>query len=702
VTKPAGVPVAAGLAGGVLMCLALGPSLVDPTNIEWLMHGDYALHFLGWHLYRHGPWAWPLGAAPHLIWPIGSSVGLTDSIPVAAIFFKLLDAVLPIEFQFIGLWLVLCVALQGAFGALLVRLATPDPRLQLVGAAFFVLSPPLVFRIQHAALTAHWVILAALWLSWHPDATRVSRRLGGAWALLSAVTAAIQPYLLVIVMAFALAAHARMAIAAPSRVPAATLSAVASVGAAALALWQAGSFMVRGDAGLTIGGFGGWSSNALSFVMPTEAGSFFSPGPIPYASDGQYEGYAYLGAGLLLLAPIAVATWLRRARGARTRLGLQHAPFGLALAGLTAMALGPFVTAGSRTLFTYDVGWWGPLTIFRTQGRMVWALYYTACAGILWAVCMMRSRRALATLIVALVVQAVDLAPMWGFVRDRQAYGFRDPLVSAFWRVVPPHYDRLILVPSNLCQGAGAVDYLAPSLVAARHGLAINAGITARYDVVRARAYCEALTAEVHAGLSMPGSLYVVRLDDLPRVAPLAAAGGAMCSVVDGHGVCFSATSYARWHDSFDLPRSRLAPADDLAGFHGDLDQVYRTRLGRSPRDAPAALAVRLEALARYLALRVEGCGHDEAAGRTLASAAGAPAIGLCGVPAVRHELPPADETFAFYQQLDSALRRRPGAVSTTYVDVEGEAVWLQAYLRERLAGMRDRDARAAVLARVR
>jgi hypothetical protein len=65
--------------------------------------------------------------------------------------------------------------------------------------------------------------------------------------------------------------------------------------------------------------------------------------------------------------------------------------------------------------------------------------------------------------------------------------------------------------------------------------------------------------------------------------------------------------------------------------------------------------------------------------------------------------MPPADETFAFYRQLDAAMWRRPDvAVSTTHVDVEGEAVWLQAYLRERLTGMRDHDARAAVLDRIR
>ena len=75
------------------------------------MHGDYGLHFLGWHLYRHGPWTLPVGATPLLIAPIGSSIGLTDSIPIVGIPLKVLAPLLPPVFQFIGLWLVLSVAL---------------------------------------------------------------------------------------------------------------------------------------------------------------------------------------------------------------------------------------------------------------------------------------------------------------------------------------------------------------------------------------------------------------------------------------------------------------------------------------------------------------------------------------------------------------------------------------------------------------
>ena len=78
------VPAMAGLVGAVALIASLGPSIVHPTNIDWLMHADYRLHFLGWHLYRASPWTLPIGATPLHIWPVGSSVGLTDSMPVAS------------------------------------------------------------------------------------------------------------------------------------------------------------------------------------------------------------------------------------------------------------------------------------------------------------------------------------------------------------------------------------------------------------------------------------------------------------------------------------------------------------------------------------------------------------------------------------------------------------------------------------------
>ena len=509
-----GAPLAAALVGGLAMTICLGPSLVDPSNIDWLMHADYRLHFLGWHLYRHGPWTLPLGAAPLLIWPIGSSTGLTDSIPLAGFFFKLIDPLLPATFQFIGLWLVSCFALQGLFGALIVQLATPRASLQFLGGLLFILSPPLIYRIVHAALTAHWLILCALWLALREDAAVPSRRLCLAWATLAVLAAAIQPYILLMIVVLMLAAYLRQAVAAPRQILRIALHALVGVAAAGVTLWQSGSFMVRSEAGLAIGGFGGWSANLLTFVMPTEASTRLSPGLFRYQHPGQYEGYAYLGAGTLLLAVVALIATLPRALApASWRAFARRLPLVLALLFLAAMAVGPFITLGARTVFAYPPAWWGPLTIFRTHGRMIWPLFYAVVALVLYGVTRLPPRAALALCIAGLSLQAYDLAAMARYVGDASTYGFRDPLQSGFWSTVAPRYQRLVLVPSNLCTREGFVDYTAFSLLAGRHGLAINAGLTARYDVDRAKSYCDELDLELRSGPKSAGSLYIVRPD---------------------------------------------------------------------------------------------------------------------------------------------------------------------------------------------
>jgi uncharacterized protein DUF6311 len=696
-------PALAGLIGGLAMTICLGPSLIDPTNVEWLMHADYRLHFLGFHLFRGGPWTWPLGGAPLLIWPIGSSIGLTDAIPLLAFPLKLIDPLLPPIFQFIGLWMVTSFALQGVFGALLMRLATPRPTLQVLGATFFVLSPPLIFRILHAALTAHWLVLAALWLSLRSDADDPTWRRAAAWALLVAASAAIQPYIMLMILVLMAAAHLRLVIAAPRRIVRITLQAAVSIGAAFVTLWQSGSLMVGEEAGLEIAGFGGWSTNLLAFIMPKEAFSRFAPGPIDYASRGQYEGYAYLGAGTLLLA-LVVIIWRVVAIGSIRwpRPIWRPLPLLAALLFLELMALGPTVTFGPQTVFRYHQSWWGPLTIFRTNGRMVWPLFYATTAIVLFTVSRFRPRAAVALLSVGLVAQAADVSGMVRYVRDLHNYGYRDPLQSRFWEVVPKHYERFVLVPTNLCQISEFVDYTSFSLLAGRDGLAINSGLTARYDWDKARRYCHDLGDELRDGMRTSGSLYIVRADLLERLAPKTR-DQTLCTIVDGFGVCFSAESYDRWKGEFDLPRSRLPDLAEFMRFYEALDETYRTALGRGTRDVPAAANVRVEHLVRYLSYRLEGCDHAEAETKTLQAVAGSDQRGLCADFARDQHVPPADQTHAFAARLEDALRGRSDMTpGTTHIDLEGEAVWLQAYAQERTRGVRPQDASAKVFAAIR
>jgi len=225
----------------------------------------------------------------------------------------------------------------------------------------------------------------------------------------------------------------------------------------------------------------------------------------------------------------------------------------LALAVLTAMALGPVVSAGRYRLLSYDPQVWGPLLTFRTNGRMIWPLYYAVVVAVLGAVARLPQRVAILALSVALAVQVTDLGRAVAWLRAPADYGFREPLVSPFWTIAARHLDRIVVVPSNLCDRNGAPDLRPFLLLAGRTGLAINAGATARYDTKRAAEYCAALEDEVAAGLHVDGTLYVMRPESLPVLAP-PGDPGRVCGEVDGAGVCVATASYERWRHELPLP----------------------------------------------------------------------------------------------------------------------------------------------------
>lgn len=63
-----------------LFFIFFNPAILDPTNTGWLMRGDWAQHFLGWHAYRNG--ADSFNHQDLLAHPTGLSILYTDSNPL--------------------------------------------------------------------------------------------------------------------------------------------------------------------------------------------------------------------------------------------------------------------------------------------------------------------------------------------------------------------------------------------------------------------------------------------------------------------------------------------------------------------------------------------------------------------------------------------------------------------------------------------
>ncbi len=532
----------------------VGPAVLDPGNVAWLMNGDWAANYLGWAFFRHAPLGLPLGDNPIYPVPAGSTLGFTDSIPIVGVLLRPIASLLPDDFQYVGPWLALCFGLQGFIGAKLVRLATPHPVAQAAGGALFALAPPLLHRVVgpntgHASNTAHWLVLAFLWLALAPAARGPWRRLGAAAALLL-VAAGVHPYHVVVGSALSAALVLRLWLVdrllawRPAAAALAAVPAVAALGLAAFGYFTDGVETAAG-------GFGFFSADALALLAPMQWSRLWTG---PSLGHGQYEGFGYLGAGPLLAALAALGSAVVRRRELATSRWRSALPALAAALALALLSLSNRITLGGRLVAELDAS--GPLAhlaaTFRSSGRFVWTLHYLvlfAALAALAAAWRDRPRLVAGAFAVALALQAAEIRPPVpvDFGAARWA-----PPTSEIWSAARDTYRHVVLYPPYLLAGGALVapeacggpavgpdGHLPAAAVALLLGASFNSAYAARLDPVASGRGCLELRRSVELGRLAPETIYVLT----PRYRSIFEAARATCGTVDGLLACVAGGS---------------------------------------------------------------------------------------------------------------------------------------------------------------
>ncbi|WP_434571810.1 hypothetical protein J3P88_22820 [Pseudomonas sp. Z3-6] len=491
------------LLGALAFLLVIGPRVLDPTNIAWLGEGDAATHYMGWAFFRSSPWTFPLGMNPSYGLELGNGIIFSDSNPLLAFLFKPFNAWLPETFQYFGLWLLTCFVLQAWFAWKLIGLLTPSLWIRLLGTGLFVFSPPMFLRMGgHLSLSGHFLILAALYLALRPGLQK--RRL--AWGVLLAATALVHAYLLAMVALIWLADLASQA----TKGRLSRRDALIELGGlfvlVAFCCWQAGYFSVGG--GTVAGGFGLYRLNVMSLVNPS--GWSYTLRDMPQG-PGDYEGFNYLGLGVLMLAICAGVALLQGNTGLVN--AVRHRRLLLwALIGLTLFSLTNHLGIGMQ-----NVHYWLPkplelvANVFRAAGRMFWPVFYAIIFAVIFLVIRGNKPRTAACLLaMALVVQALDTRAGWAGLRQSRmtpaASSWPTPLNDPFWASAAGHYSKVrTLLPQNQPD-----NWLLTSQYALTHGLETDGVYLGRMSdraIERAQRHAEQMLA---SGQYAADSLYIL------------------------------------------------------------------------------------------------------------------------------------------------------------------------------------------------
>ena len=417
------------------------PAILDISNAGWLIRGtDNGENALGLHAWLHDPA--PGWLRTHLLnAPDGVPLLFTDSNPLLGLLLRPLAPLLPPDAQFVGPWYLLCLVLQVTFAWLLLRRHATSPLALWCGVALLAALPTLLNRYVHANLFAHWLILWALWRFTDPRRAGSNR----GWAILIALTALIHNYLLIMVGAIWASAMLERFFAASGATARRTRLRLVAGSAAILGMVAGIAWMLgAGESYAPAGNYGAFAMPLDALVNPGNASfSRFLPSVEQRPGRG-FEGFQYLGLGILLLLVLAAVIAARCPAAPRERRLLRRLRWLVpALVALTLLAISNYPDiAGTRLpRIPLPTSLTNALDMVRASGRLFWPVSYVLVFVALLAAFRLDARRARLVLLAVVALQMIDLTGLFAAVRRDAAEAPRHQL---YVLTRDPAWDRLI------------------------------------------------------------------------------------------------------------------------------------------------------------------------------------------------------------------------------------------------------------------
>lgn len=549
---------------GLLYALVLmGTAPLNPHNIGWMI-GDPAEYYIAWELFRQDPhWHWPLTYTDRVGYPVGETVALMDPDPLLVVFLKPLSPLLPEPFQYFGFEVVLICALQFFFSVKLFRLILGQNPVGIwLCSSFFLVAPALVWNVtRHFALSNHWLLVAALlvYFQAQQESQHTIRRFVVSALLLTGAAVATNPYLTLPVLLVLTAAAGSLLWQRRLRLRKAVVF-MAALGATCAIVAYSLGFFIAGGRGYGQWGYRFYSLNLLAPFDPYVYGSILSRLLPHFPRRQAYVGCMYLGAGVIFLAVFLLILfglqrpWKRRSLDRR-----QVVPLFLCCLTLTLIALSTKVMIGSLTLVDLDpqqhlTRFLAPL---RTSISEFWLPYYTILMIVLAAPFLLfRRSQANLLLVIVLVVQLVDIIPLFRWAHSRvvpsEVEGFwkpgqLQPLQSPIWSTLGSIHENLVVLPAWQCgpnSSPGGLDgYRIFGFLAAVQKMRTNSYRSSRYTEANRDFHCKQAIAALSERPLSPDTAYVVT-PTLAAVIAKGPSGPGKCHELDNFILCSSKTDF--------------------------------------------------------------------------------------------------------------------------------------------------------------
>jgi hypothetical protein len=496
----------------LLFITRYGIEVLIPTSDNWLMsaYGDWGQHHLGWIYYKEADWQFPLGKIDNYNYPAGTTVGYTDSIPLVSIFLKLFSFILPDNFQYLGLWLLISIVLTGYFAIKIIKLYTNNTILIIASSLLIAFNPVILYRDMHPALTAHWLIIGSIYYYLMLDKNNFKETLKNQ-GILNMLAALINPYLLIFSLLISFTTLIKGYIFKIFSIKKSIIYTVITL-TTVLLLWVLTGMITFDDkVNMEVSNSYGLYSLNLNSFYNSDSFSKFLPS-LPRISPQQYEGYSYFGAGILILIALSIILFVFYFK--QFKPGFKKL-FPLLITSILffLFALTNKVVLNDKVVLEYYL----PETImklggvFRASGRFVWLIYYVIIITSIIVVIKSKLKVAFQILILSflLLFQLYDESSL--FNKTIPAGRYKNEKISEEkWVKLTSNFKKIITYEPFNNHLSQPMDYQDLCYMALKNNLPITIGYVARESTEINNKFKDSLNLQIKENTFSDKDIYIV------------------------------------------------------------------------------------------------------------------------------------------------------------------------------------------------
>jgi hypothetical protein len=414
------------------------------------------------------------------------------------------------------------------------------------------LNPMLIFRGLHPALCAHWLILASLYHYLKTPTAFTVKTINNKQVGLLLLSALINPYLFMMVIGFNVILPFKNYFYDKLLSLKQALLYVATSIVLPLLLWfVVGLISLGSNANMeVVNGYGLYNLNLNSFYNPTGFSRMLPQ--LKQTSEMQYEGFSYLGTGMMVLLLVAVGfylfTLLVRKRNVLRNKALL--PIFLLAFMMTIFAVTNKVSFNDKLLFEFGLPEFLLKLggIFRASGRFIWVAYYLIFFfSILVFVKSRISDKIKMPVFAALVLfQLYDTQPLLT-ARDLPSGPYKITKLSEDkWSSITSGFKRIITYPAFDNHLLYNMSYQDLCFIALKHHQPITCGYVARESGDANKKFADTLSRRLSMADISPDDLYITTAANLDAFKPLIYQKKVMVRSLDGFYYIYAVQSNNR------------------------------------------------------------------------------------------------------------------------------------------------------------